>query len=132
MSSPASEPAKDLRVTALIAYGLFIAALMNGFTAIVGLVLAYVKRDDARGTIYEGHFSNLITVFWTSLILVIVLVCLMLFGVFGIVASASKGYPELALLWLPVAYFGWVVLAVWYLYRTVKGLVRAIDEKPYR
>ena len=45
--------------------------------------------------------------------------------------ALSKGYPGLALFWLPVSYFGWVVLAVWYLYRTVKGLMRAIDGKPY-
>ncbi|MBI3676668.1 MAG: hypothetical protein HY243_08635 [Proteobacteria bacterium] len=130
-SSQASEPAKDLRIVALIAYGLFLAAAMNGFTAVVGLVLAYVKRGDARGTIYESHFENLITVFWVSLVIAVLLACALLFGVFGLAMSLSKGYPGLALFWLPAAYFGWIVLAVWYLYRTVKGLVRAIDGKPY-
>ena len=93
-SAQASEPAKDLRIAALIAYGLCLAAVMNGFTAVVGLVLAYVKRSDARGTVYESHFENLITLFWVSLVIGILLAGALMFGIFGLAMALSKGYPD--------------------------------------
>lgn len=102
---------ESARTTAIIVYLLYLAALVNGFTAIIGVILAYIKRDDVRGTIYEGHFSNAIEVFWVFLIGMIIAVplCFVLIG-----------FPLVALIY------------VWVLFRTIKGLVRAIDGKPYR
>jgi uncharacterized membrane protein len=74
------------------------------------VILAYVKRGDARGTIWETHFDAVISTFWISLIVLIVAIPLC-FVVIGI----------------PIL-FG---LAIWYLYRNIKGLVRAIDGQPY-
>jgi uncharacterized membrane protein len=98
------------RTTAIVIYLLYLAALINGLTAIIGVVLAYVKRDDVRGTIYEGHFSNAIEIFWVFLIgmCVAVPLCFVLVGI-------------------PLV----ILLYVWVLFRTIKGLVRAIDAKPY-
>ncbi len=31
-------------------------------------MIAFVKRDEARGTIWESHYRNLLTVFWAGLI----------------------------------------------------------------
>lgn len=105
---PAVEEAA--RTTAIIVYLLYLAALVNGITAIVGVVLAYVKRDDVRGTIYEGHFSNAIEIFWVFLIgmCIAVPLCFVLVGI-------------------PLV----ILIYVWVLFRTIKGLVRAIDAKPY-
>lgn len=107
---PGPDALESARTTAIIVYLLYLAALVNGFTAIIGVILAYVKRDDARGTIYEGHFSNAIEVFWVFLVgmLVAVPLCFVLIG-----------FPLVALLY------------VWVLFRTIKGLVRAIDGRPY-
>lgn len=101
---------ESARTTSIIVYLLYIAALVNGLTAIIGVVLAYVKRDDVRGTIYEGHFSNAIEVFWVFLVGMIVAVplCFILIGI-------------------PLV----ILIYVWVLFRTIKGLVRAIDGKPY-
>lgn len=101
---------ESARTVSIIVYGLYLAALINGLTAIVGVILAYVKRDDVRGTIYESHLDNAIEVFWVSLILSILAVLTIWFGV-GIVI--------------------FIGLFVWFVYRTVKGLVRAIDARPY-
>lgn len=98
------------RTATIIVYLLYLAALMNGLTAVVGAILAYAKRDGARGTIYEGHFSNAIEVFWIFLIgmLIAVPLCFVLVGIPLVIA-----------------------LYIWVLYRTIKGLVRAIDNRAY-
>jgi uncharacterized membrane protein len=127
----ASQASRDLRLMALICYGLFLAAILNGLTAIVGVVLAYIKRADAIGTPYESHFDNLISVFWVSLAVGLLFFGALLWGILGIVFSVMAHYPMMMLVWLPFAWFGGVVFCVWYLYRTVKGLLRASDGKPY-
>ncbi|MDE3116471.1 MAG: DUF4870 domain-containing protein, partial [Pseudomonadota bacterium] len=98
------------RTTAIIVYLLYLAALINGLTAVIGVILAYVKRDDVRGTVYESHFANAIEVFWIFLIgmLVAVPLCFVVVGI-------------------PLVF----ALYVWVIFRTVKGIVRAIDGQPY-
>lgn len=107
---PLSASEDGARTTAIIVYLLYLAALINGFTAIVGVILAYVKRDDVRGTVYEGHFSNAIEVFWIFLVgmLIAVPLCFVVIGIPLVVA-----------------------LYIWVLFRTIKGLVRAIDGRAY-
>ena len=82
----------------------------TGITAIISVVIAYLKRDDARGTPFESHYSNAIEIFWVffACMLVVVPLCFVLIGIPLIVA-----------------------LYVWVIFRTVKGLVRAIDAKAY-
>jgi uncharacterized membrane protein len=109
--SAASAP-DNLRMFSIIVYALFIAAFCNGFTAIIGVIIAYVKRSDARGTPYESHFTNAIEVFWISL--VIGLIAIPLWFVFLLGALIH------------------LCLIVWYLYRSIKGLVRALDGQAYR
>lgn len=133
-------PATDegLRVAVLISYGLFGLAVFNGLTAIVGVVLAYVKRSEARGTVWEGHFSNLITVFWATVILFVVIAAVVVPTTFGFLFSlfASNGNP-------PPAQVGWLIaivpgivlvmilFGIWYLYRVLRGFLHAIDNRPY-
>ena len=107
-----SLPRESFRGTAIIAYLLFLIGWpCLHLSTVAGVVLAYVQRGDARDTIWESHFANLITVFWTSLIVGIV--GAMLIPAFGI------GIPVL------------VFLVIWFLYRTISGLIRAIDGRPY-
>lgn len=98
------------RTIAIIVYLLYLAALLNGLTAIIGVILAYVKRDEARGTVYESHFSNAIEVFWIFLVgmLIAVPLCFVVVGI-------------------PLV----IGLYIWVLYRTIKGVVRASDGRPY-
>jgi uncharacterized membrane protein len=102
---------ESLRGTAILAYVLYLIGWPTLHLAtIVGLVLAYVQRKDARGTLWESHFRNLIETFWVALVVAIVAVPL---------CFVFIGIPIL------------IGLAVWVLYRTVKGLIRAIDSQPY-
>lgn len=101
----------DARILSIIAYGLFLAGWPTLHLAtIAAVILAYIKRREAAGTIWESHFNNVIHTFWISLLIGVVVVplCFVLIGI-----------PLLGL------------LIVWFLYRTIKGLVQAIDNKPY-
>ena len=111
---PGSAPAafeSDQRIVAIIGYGLFLVGWpFLHMPTIAGVILAYIKRDDARGTIWESHFNNLIETFWISLVVGIVAIPL---------CFVVVGIPIL------------LGVFVWFLYRTIKGLIRAIESKPY-
>lgn len=132
MTDSVQTPARDdARVIALIAYGLFILAIMNGATAIAGVVLAYIKRDDARGTVWESHFTNMIRVFWLSVVVAAIFIGAVVFGVADLFATINT-QPHIALLALvPALYLLGLGFFVWYLYRTVRGFILALDGKPY-
>ena len=134
MSGAAQVPAtgtSDARLFALISYGLFIAALGTGFTAVVGVVLAYIKRGDTHGTIWESHFTGLIRLFWVGLVVFAVWLALVIAGVIGVATGVNDNtIPPLAGLF-PVAWLLSLVYLVWYVYRTVRGLIRAVDSQPY-
>jgi hypothetical protein len=51
----------------LIVWGLYLASFLLGFTWIVGLVIAYVKRDEMKGTLGEGHMTYAIRTAWQAL-----------------------------------------------------------------
>jgi uncharacterized membrane protein len=111
-AAPQQIPAStDTRTLALIVYGLYLGALFTGGAAgLAGVILAYVKRDDSVGTPWHSHFENAIHAFWIWLILFAV----------GIVLSP-------VLIGIPVI----VGAFVYFLYRTIKGLVAAIESRPY-
>jgi uncharacterized membrane protein len=102
----------DTRMLAIIAYGLFLVGWPSMHLAtIAAVILAYIKRGESAGTIWESHFSNVIHTFWISLLI-------------GVIA--------IPLCFVIVGFFILGFLLIWFLYRTIKGLVLAIDNKPYR
>jgi uncharacterized membrane protein len=111
---PGGAPAaidSDYRLLAIIGYGLYLIGWpFLHLPTVGGVILAYIKRDDARGTIWESHFDNMIETFWISLVVGIVAVPLCFFVI---------GFPIL------------LGVIVWFLYRSIKGLIRAIENRPY-
>ncbi|HEY1962446.1 MAG TPA: hypothetical protein VGG69_08510 [Rhizomicrobium sp.] len=134
MSGTAQIPAaegSDARLFALICYGLFMAALATGFTGIVGVVLAYIKRVDTRGTIWESHFTGLIRLFWTGVAVFALWLTLVIGGVIGVASGIDHDTIQPLAALLPAAWLLSLVYLVWYVYRTAHGLLRAIDGQPY-
>ena len=111
-AAPAGSAAERLRTFAIVVYVLYLVSPFCIFsTMLLGVLLAYLKKNEARGTAFEGHFANAIEMFWVSLVV-------------GIVA--------MPLWWLFfLGFFIHAALFVWVAYRTVKGLMRAIDWQPY-
>jgi uncharacterized membrane protein len=126
----------DVRVLAIVIYILMLVSFFNGFTALASVVLAYIKRADARGTIYQGHYSNVIRTFWIALSGVAALCTLTLWVIFGAIGFHGDPVDLVVLhpwmwLFLPFVALAFAMLAVYCLYRMVRGLVRAVEAKPY-
>jgi uncharacterized membrane protein len=104
---PAS--ADKLRGSILAINILYAAACLLGFTAIIGVVLAYMRRNDTMGTVWEGHVVYAIRTFWLGLAMIVVGTILLVVGV------------------------GFIVLAlafVWYAIRIVRSFLAWSDAKP--
>jgi uncharacterized membrane protein len=91
---------------AKIIYVLYLASILFGITAIIGVVLAYVYKDEAPEWL-QTHYQFQIRTFWIMLLYAIIcgVLTLILIGI---------------LLYL--------VLLVWWIVRCVKGL-SALDRK---
>ena len=98
----------DKSLTSLI-YLLYALSLVLGVTALVAIVMNYVKRDDVQGTWLESHFRWQIRTFWFSL----------LWGILGAITFL-----------LIVGWFILIADLLWFIYRIVKGWIRLNDGKP--
>lgn len=126
---------QHLRSLALLCYVLFLASFFNGLTAIVGVIIAYIKRRDAAGTVWQSHFDNLILVFWVML--AICLVGLLSFPIslvsLALLFSDDFVWPAFSVFTLPVLIWMLVlpIMVVWFFYRMIRGLIHASENRPY-
>ncbi|NIP15223.1 MAG: hypothetical protein GWM88_11085 [Pseudomonadales bacterium] len=93
---------------AKVIYVLYLAALLNGVTMLIGVVMAYLARGDAPEWL-GTHYRFQIRTFWMGLL-----------------------YSLLATMLTPVliGLFGFLLIAVWLIVRCVKGLKAADREEP--
>jgi uncharacterized membrane protein len=134
MSSAAQSPAtehSEARLFALICYGLYFAAIVFFVTGIVGVVIAYIKRPEVRGTVWESHFNNLIRVFWVGFAMTILWMIALISSAWGVWSNVQWHEPPYGVGALPIAYILSLLFLVWYVYRTIRGFLRAIDYRPY-
>ena len=69
-------------------YACYLASFLYGFTMIVGVAIAYVSRGGAEGKWYQSHYDYQISIFWKSLIGVVLGILTFFFGV-GVVILAG-------------------------------------------
>lgn len=100
----------DQKTLVVVCYVLFIFGIVNGFTALVGAIVAHVKRGSSRGTPWHSHYDNMIVVFWLSLVVFVL------------------GW---ILHWILIGFVILGVLAIWYLYRTIRGLILSSEGRAY-
>ena len=93
---------------ALLIYALYLAGLLVGITAVVGVVMAYIARDRAEGWVVS-HYEFQIRTFWLTL----------LYTAIGVVLS-------FVLIGIPVL----MATVVCFIIRNVKGLIRASQDEP--
>lgn len=99
-----------LKSVTTVVYALQALSFAFGVTALIGLIINYVKRPDVAGTLYQSHFDWQIRTFWWGL----------LWGMLGFILIFAFGLGFIVL-------FGaWV----WAIYRVVKGWLRLTDGKP--
>jgi uncharacterized membrane protein len=106
MAELSKKQEKSLRTVALVVYILQALACINGLTMIIGVIISYVKVDDAGGTWLESHYRWQIRTFWYAL----------LWTVLGAITI--------------VILIGYVILLInliWVIYRIIKGWLRLME-----
>jgi len=111
LMSPAmsEEQLRSAKTLTAVIYALYAGFFIAGISAVVAVVINYVKRDDMVGTWLESHFRWQIRTFWFGLLLVVL----------GVLTY--------------VIIIGWLILAfacVWFIYRIVKGWLNLNENKP--
>ena len=109
-SGKTSEELASLKQVTMVIYALqALGFLTGGVTAIIAIVINYVKREDAAGTLYQSHFEWQMRTFWWGL----------LWGVIGmLLVVVVVGFAVLFAAW------------VWTVYRVVKGWLKLTEGKP--
>jgi uncharacterized membrane protein len=112
MSSTNANPVvqSDQKTLVIICYVLMVLGIVNGLTAVIGVVIAHLKRGSSAGTAWRSHYDNLIMVFWVGLVVFVI------------------GW---VLMWVLIGFIVLGILAIWYLYRTIRGLILASEARPY-
>jgi uncharacterized membrane protein len=98
------------RNSVLVAYGLYLlGAMTGGLTTLIGTVLAHIRLKEARGTLYESHYRNLILIFWVWLTVMVVAGSVVLAGVAGAAFSLFASWPVFGLALIPFGLAVWLV-----------------------
>ncbi len=91
----------SLRTVLTVVYALFaLGFLTGGLGAIAAVVLAYLKRGDAAGTVYASHFDWVLRTFWWMVLWLIVSSILVI---------------------ILVGFLGYFLTLLWVLYRIIRG-----------
>jgi len=107
--TPLNDEQVKLKNIATVVYLLQILGLINGITALVGIIINYIKLDEAKGTWLESHFRWQINTFWIALLL----------SVIGFIT-----------IFIVIGYFILLFNTIWIIYRVIKGWLRLNDTKP--
>jgi len=99
----------SLKNLTLVVYALQAASFAFGVTAIVAVIINYVKLDDVQGTWLASHFRWQIRTFWFSLL------------------WCGLGLTTFLLV---IGYGILLADGVWVIYRVVKGGLNLFDGKP--
>ena len=106
-----------LRKVCFFDYLLHIAGMILSFglLSFIALIVNYLKRDSARGTIYESHMNWMIRTFWWWLFWVVVLAVPL--GLLTVISFGLLGFLFL----LP---------GLWFIYRMIRGLLALNEGRP--
>jgi uncharacterized membrane protein len=105
----AAQSKKTTEGTAKVVYILYLVGIVVGVTAIIGLILAYLNRNDAADWL-KSHYQFQIRTFWIGLLYT---------AIGGILTLIVVGYLVF-LFWL-----------VWLIVRCVKGMKYLNDNKAH-
>lgn len=103
-----TQPEKTANI-AMLAYILLLAAPLLLVSALIGVIIAYVYRDDAPEWL-QSHFQHQIRSFWISF----------LFFFSGVI-----------LLWVVIGKLILLLTLIWYLVRIIKGMKYLSRRAPY-
>ena len=100
---------EGLKSIATLCYALQAISFLLGITSIAALIIAYIKRPDARGTWLESHYRWQIRTFWFAL----------LWSLVGVITWA-----------ILVGYLVLVANVFWVIYRIARGWLYLAESRP--
>ncbi|TAL75848.1 MAG: hypothetical protein EPN76_13490 [Burkholderiaceae bacterium] len=110
---PEDDRGLSMRTLTHAMYGLFALGVVTagflGLAIVFAIVIAYLKRSDAAGTVYARHMDWIIKTFWWGLLWFVISLITTLF------------------------YLGWillVILGVWLVFRIIKGWLALFAGEP--
>jgi len=109
MSEPAISTNPSERGNANLIYILYLVGCVAGITALVGVVMAYMAKDEAPDWL-KSHYHNQINIFWKGL----------LYMVAGAVLSV-----------ILIGFLIWLAAFIWYIVRVVKGMQTLAKGEAY-
>ena len=108
---PLTRREENAKSNVVIAYVFMLLGIFTGVFWLIGAIWAMVKVSEARGTLFEDHYANIISTFWWGIFLSVIGLILAFFFI---------GYILLFCVW------------VWSIFRMVKGIARATSNQSYR
>ncbi|MDB5463582.1 MAG: hypothetical protein JWP23_1971 [Phenylobacterium sp.] len=115
--------ATEDRTLPAVTYALYLLAFATGFTAIIGVIVAYANQASA-GPLMRSHYTFLIRTFWIGLGW-----CILAGMVFAIGIPLSFILIGIPLLILAKIMFA--LGAVWYGLRCIVGVIYLAQGEPY-
>ena len=109
ISMQSTDKMKSLKTLTLVVYILYALSYFTGITAVIGIIINYVKREEVAGTWLASHFSWQIKTFW--------------FGFLWAVIGAAT----------MIIMIGFAILFanfIWIIYRIIKGWLNLNEDKP--
>jgi uncharacterized membrane protein len=91
---------------------LIVTSFLSGWPSIIAVIINYIKRDEARGTWLDSHFSWQLRTFWFALLWLLVAVILFV-TIVGIVLA------------IPLA----LGVGIWVVYRIIRGWMALAQRK---
>lgn len=90
-----------------------VGSFIGGLPSIVAVIMNYARRSATRGTYLESHFRWQIRTFW-----------------YAVLWAVICGLAALTIIGLILAVPGFIALAVWIIYRVVRGWLALKDARP--
>lgn len=116
-------PPEPGRGAAFVTYVLYLMSIPSaGILALIGLIVAYVARDEAAG-VARTHIEDQIRTWWIAFWWGVIIVLGFIAG--GALTVVLIGIPILALAWL-----AGLIVAIWFTVKSVFGLIALLDGRP--
>lgn len=114
MSNNSALPVSDAgteaeRNTLLITYVLHALAPFTALTAIIAVIISHIKVGETQNEFIRSHHSWLIRTFWWGLL-------------WTVISSI--------LVFVLIGFIGYAAVALWWLYRTVRGFINYGEKRP--
>lgn len=113
--APTRAEGAEGKAAALTVWILFVLTpLTTGLTAIIGVVIAYLRRDRSAGLI-RAHLDSQISLFWSAFIWTALFT--LAWGISLALTTVWIGIPLVFLFWAAV-----VLLGIWFMIRSIQGI----------